>query len=214
MLNTVFIVKEFAFAIMGALVIIYGLIILTGRKFMIKGEHNSIFTIFIIILFNVIRYFEYFLSSGMSNSIVSILFNDIRYIEWGQILSLLFITFLFILAVMINMGRYTLTNVKSQMVLDTLTEILKEKGISYEEEEDSVILRDFDNKRISYIQSLNSVELSLRDIRKTSLYKELKKELGCRIKKIKVRVFPATGLFLIGLGVITMAIPLFFGKIL
>jgi hypothetical protein len=209
-----FIVKEFAFTITGALIIIYGLIILTGRKFMIKQEHNSIFTIFIITLFNVIRYFEYFLSRGMSDSIKSILFNDIRYIGWGEMFYLLFIAFLFIVAVMINMGRYTLTNVNSQMVLDTLTEILKEKGISYEEEENSVILSNFDNKIISYKQSFNSVEVDLREIRKNSFYKELKKELGLRIKKIKVRVFPTTGLFLIGLGVITMAIPQYIGKIL
>lgn len=208
-----FIVKEFAFTITGILIIIYGLIVLTGRKFMIKREYDSIFTIFIIILFNIIRYIEYVLSSGRSNNIISILL-DLRYIGWGEMFYLLFIAFLFIVAVMINMGRYTLTNVNSQMVLDTLTEILKEKEISYEEEVSSVILRDFDNKIISYKQSFNSVEVDLREIRKTSFYKELKKELGCRIKKIKVRVFPTTGLFLIGLGVITMAIPQYIGKIL
>jgi hypothetical protein len=212
--NTAVTGTEFAFVVTGVLIIIYGLIIFTGRKFMIKREYDSIFTIFIIILFNALRYFEDVLSSGRSHNIVSILFNDIRYIEWGDVLSLLFITFIFILAVMITIGRYTLINVNSKMVLDTLTEILKEKGISYEEEENYVILRDLDNKRISYTQSLNSAEVDLRDIRKTSFYKELKQELGCRIKKIKVRVFPATGLLLIGLGVITMAIPQYLGKIL
>lgn len=68
-------------------------------------------------------------------------------------------------------------------------------------------------KRISYTQSLNSVEITFKDIRNFDFYKELKEELRCRIKKLKLEIFPSTGLFYTVLGVIVIIVLQYLQKV-
>ena len=93
--------------VVGTLIILYGFILLTRKKFMVNREFEGILVFFI-----------------------STLKVTIEYIERGYILSFIFIIALpvCVLVIMITRGKYTLTNVNSHNVSTTLTEILKEKG--------------------------------------------------------------------------------------
>lgn len=171
--------------ISGVLVILYGLILLTRRKFMVKRGYLNIFIFF-----------------------MSTLNPTIKLMEMGYGFPLLFIGILliFALVIIISRGRYTLTNINEKMVSSTLIDILEEKNLSYEEDKNTVILEDYDSKQISYRQSLNSVEINLTEILTLPFYKELKVELRTRIKAINLTVFPTLGCSLIILGAIFLMI--------
>ncbi|ABR48032.1 hypothetical protein Amet_1866 [Alkaliphilus metalliredigens QYMF] len=140
---------------LGTLFILQGLILLTRRKFMVRREYDGVFYAFITILSPII------------------LLN-----KMGYETRLIFIGILpfIVFVIIVTRGRYTIYNVNTQMVSSALTDILEAKGMSYEEEKSSVILKDYDNKRISYTQSLNSVEVNLKDARKLLFYEELRTE--------------------------------------
>ncbi|ABR47993.1 hypothetical protein Amet_1823 [Alkaliphilus metalliredigens QYMF] len=166
---------------LGALFILQGLILLTRRKFMVRREYDRVLHAFFIILGPIL------------------LLN-----KMGHETRLLFIGVLpfIVFVIIVTRGRYTIYNVNTQMVSSALTDILEAKGMSYEEEKSFIIFKDYDNKRISYTQSLNSVEINLRDARKLRFYEELRTELRSGIKDINLTVFPATGLFFIVIGAI------------
>lgn len=92
--------------ISGVLVILYGLILLTRRKFMVKRGYLNIFIFF-----------------------MSTLNPTIKLMEMGYGFPLLFIGILliFALVIIISRGRYTLTNINEKMVSSTLIDILEEK---------------------------------------------------------------------------------------
>ncbi|MCC5910025.1 MAG: hypothetical protein JJT76_06260 [Clostridiaceae bacterium] len=165
--------------ILGVLIVLFGLVILTRRKFMVKRGFINTFIFFMIILNRIIGMFQR-----------------------GYGFSYLFIVLLPLLAlvIIISKGRYLLTNVNKEIVSSTLIDILEEKNISYEEDKNAVILADYDNKRISYNQSLNIVEINLKDVINLPFYKELKAELRSRIKAIHFKIFPTLEIFLIVLG--------------
>ncbi len=169
----------------GVLLILYGLILLTRKKFMVRREYDGVFVFFI-----------------------ATLHPTISLIEMGYGLQVLFICILpvTVIIILLARGRFTITNVNEQMVSSILTDILIEKNISYEKEKNSVVLKDYDNKRITYPQTLNSVELNLKDIRNLSIYEDVKIELRSRIKEVKSTVFPSTGVFFLGLGIIIMVV--------
>lgn len=177
--------------IWGVAITLYGLILLTRRKLMIRRVYDFLFLFFIT----------------MSNTTIELI--KMGYWIWPLLITAL----LFILAIIITRDRFTLTNVNSQMVSSVLTDILKEKNISYKQDENNITLKDYDNKRISYTQSLNSVEINFKDIRSFDFYKELKEELRCRIKKLKLEIFPSTGLFYTVLGVIVIIVLQYLQKV-
>lgn len=74
-------------------------------------------------------------------------------------------------------------NTDTKMVGLILTTLLREKGISYEENENAVILKDYDNKQISYKKSFDSVEVNLKEITDLSFYEALNRELWLRVIK-------------------------------
>ncbi|AOY76798.1 hypothetical protein [Clostridium formicaceticum] len=175
----------------GVLIILYGLILLTRKKFMIRRECDGIFIFFFTMLNPAIQIIE--MGYGIKYLIILILSVSA-------------------LVIFIARGRYTLTNVNAEMVLSALTDILNEKNISYGEENNTVILKDYDSRRITYTQSLSSVEVSLKNIRNLSIYEEVKTELKSRIKQIDLTVFPSSGLFYIVLGAILMVGMQYFQK--
>jgi len=175
---------------LGGLIILYGLILLTRNKFMISRKYDAIF-IFIMATLNP----------------------SIELIKMGyEFLILLFDCVILIVLLAISNERYTLTNVNSQMVSNTLTDILKENDIVFEDDDDAIVLKDYDDKRIIYQQSLNSVEVNFKEIRKLPFYNDLKKELKYRIRINSIKLFPSTGVFLIVIGVTFIIILQYLGK--
>ncbi len=137
--------------------------------------------------------------------IIATLNPNIRLIEMGYELNVLFINlFIIVLLIIISRGKFTLTNVTAEMVSTLLIQILEERSISYEERENYIYLKNYEDKCIYYKQSFNSVEINLRNIRTLSFFKEIKKELRLRIKRIESTVFPTIGVIFIVLGVIFM----------
>lgn len=177
--------------IWAALIIVYGLIILTREKFMVRREYVGIFMLFIMLLTPGIRMFE------RGNWILFII-----------VFVIPFSSFL----ILMNRDRYILFNVNNQIVFSILIDILKEKNITFEREKNSIILKNYDNRRIEYSQSLNSVEVNFRGVRKLIISEEIKEELRSRIRKIKVKVFPLAGLFLITIGSIIMVTLLYLSR--
>jgi len=108
---------------------------------------------------------------------------------------------LLIFNIKINRHRFTLTNIDSKMIVPILTGILKEKNISYEKYDKKIVLKDFDNKEITYSQVLNSVDIDFNNIKSISFYKEIEEELKYSVKKIELKVFPSSGLFYVALGI-------------
>jgi len=170
----------------GILTITYGIILLTRRKFMIKRTYFSLFFPGFLILRQSIEL------AKMGN------------LSWP----LLMLTCVFILGILISRYKFTLTNVNSQMVSSILTGILKEKNISCEKYENKIILNNYNNKEIKYIQSLNSVDIDFNHIKSLPFYKEIEEELRDRIKKLEVMIFPYSGLFYLVLGIIIMIVVL------
>lgn len=74
---------------------------------------------------------------------------------------------------------YILEYTDTKKVEQILTGILREKNISYVEEENTIILNDY-NKHIYYRKILNSVEVNLEEVTDLSFYKELNRELWLR----------------------------------
>jgi len=84
--------------------------------------------------------------------------------------------------------------------MDVVTTILEEKDIAHLIEDEQVVLGGQERLIISFEQSMNSVELNLREIDKLPLYKELLEELKIRLSGKKSAGFPSTGVFLIAAG--------------
>jgi len=116
-----------------------------------------------------------------------------------------------LLATTIHKGRFTLVNVTNPMVMETVTAILEEKDIAHLIEDEQVVLGGQERLIISFQQSMNSVELNLREIGKLPIYKELLEELKIRLREKKSVGFPSTGVFLIvGGGLLSTMMVLLF----
>lgn len=164
--------------VFAVIIILYGFILLTRKKFMVRRTYDRLFILYLAIL----------------NPTISL-------IEMGYGLQLFIsISLVTVLMIIIGRGRYIITNVNAQMVSSILVDILKERNLSYDEKKNTVILKNYDNKRIIYIQTLNSVEVNLKNVRNLPIYEEIKTKLKSRIKEVNVTVFPFLGLFYIGLG--------------
>lgn len=165
--------------------IVYGIVILTRKKIMVKRMYES------ILLF-------VFIMSRPSLELSS----------QGYSLQFFFIVVLplALLYYLILKDRYTFININNEMVSDALTEILKDLEISYEESKNTLMLKEFMGKKITFTQSLNSVEINFREINDLSFYKHLKTELKVRINKMERKVFPSTGIFYTALGVVMLVL--------
>jgi len=171
--------------IFGAILILIGIIFSLRRIYIIRREYITIFIMFIPAL-----------SPILNNR-----------------LSFFWIVFLpmALLATTIHKGRFTLVNVTNPMVMETVTAILEEKDIAHLIEDEQVVLGGQERLIISFQQSMNSVELNLREIGKLPIYKELLEELKIRLREKKSVGFPSTGVFLIvGGGLLSTMMVLLF----
>lgn len=176
--------------IQGSIILLYGLVLLTRKKFMMSGVYVSILSFFIITMFWITQS-----------------------IEMGRgLIVLIFAILMIILGIMINTGKYTITNTNTKILLSILTNILEEKDIVYEQEGKSVKLTGYNNKSISYTQSMNTVSINLHDIKNLQLYEEIKKELKIKIKEIDEVVFPTEGVIMLGLGVFFIVMIIYLEK--
>ena len=171
--------------ILGATLISFGSILSLKRIYIIRREYITIFLMFFSFL-------PQMLNTGLS-------------FFWLVFLAMA------LLAATIHKGRFTLVNVTTPMVMDVVTSILEEKDIAYLIEDEQVVLVGQERLIISFQQSLNSVELNLREIGKLPIYKELLEELKIRLSGKKSAVFPSTGVFFIVVGGLfsTMMVMLF-----
>lgn len=176
--------------IQGSIMVLYGLILLTRKKFMVNRIYQSIFSFLIITMFWIAQSIE------MGRGLIIIIFNIV----------------MIILAIMINKGKYTITNINTKILLSILTNILEEKDIVYEQEEKSIKLTGYNNELISYTQSMNTVMINLYDIKGLPLYEEIKKELKIKVKEIDEVVFPTEGAIMLGLGVFFIAMIIYLEK--
>lgn len=165
--------------VFAALCLLYGIIISSRVKLMVKEEYETLFMTFLGVFV-------------------------LMELNYGFNLMFIGILPISILIILITSGRYVITNMKAHMVSSILIDILKEKEISFEEENNIIFLKDYDNKRIAYKQVSSSVVVNMKDIRNLSLNKELEAKLKSRIKKIDTIVFPTQGLFFIVIGIVSM----------
>ncbi len=176
---------------LGSIIILYGCVLLTGKRFMINRLYEGFFTFFIVMLKPTLDLYE------MRYEFIKAVKKDS-----GLYLLPILLLALIILIIQRTRHRYIIANANSKMISATITDILKEKNISYEEAIDNVTLLDYDNKRISYKQSMNSVDVDLDDIQTINFYKELKEELRGRIKGIDLKIFPKAGFFYMTTGIV------------
>ena len=171
------------FWIVGFVIVFYGAIFMSRRKFFIDRRYE--FTIFILVL--------YMVPVMMSLSINIYIF----------------LLFILIVSFFRFKGRYTVSNINGEMFEQVLLSILNEKNISYEKQKGAVALTGYGDKRITYKQSMNSIDANFRDIYELDFYKTLKEEIKSRIKLIEERLFPSTGLFYIVIGIVFMVFILY-----
>lgn len=179
--------------IMGALILVHGLFLMTRKKYMVSRGYGYIFDKFVFILLVLINRIE---------------FTSINQVKMNQkLFDLLFVLILlsivWLIAVIKNRGVYTIYNVNAHMIKSTLTDILKEKNISYGEKGNKIILKAYD-ETIPYKHSFSSVNIYFNDIRHLFFYKELITELKIRIKEIDSKVFPKLGIVHVMLGMIIL----------
>ncbi|MBS4539574.1 hypothetical protein GOQ27_13955 [Clostridium sp. D2Q-11] len=172
----------------GIILIIHGIVLLTRRKFIEKGEFGYIFVMFISMTPLIMDTFE------------------MEYGKYHLLGLLIVITPVWIMLIVLNRENYTIRNIKGEMVKSILIDILNEKDISYEEEKNKLILKNYKNKTIYCRGSFNSVDIKFREIRDLPFYKELKKELKIKIKRINQKTFPLSGLLHIFVGIVFIII--------
>ncbi len=164
----------------GALTICYGLILLRGKRIMVPRTLDSSLL-----------------------SLVLLLNPSIALMKSGYTLPILFTSsVLLIFAYVMTKGKYTITNVNMDMVKVAIIDVLKAKDIKYIEEEKDIILNEYQYTRLSLSQSMNSVEINLKDAKELEFYQELYSGLVDKLRKIEDKVFPSTSVFYIALGTI------------
>lgn len=163
--------------------IAYGIVILTRKKIILKRMYESIF-IFLLL---------------MSKPLIDLS-------SQGHSLQYFFIVILplALLYYLIIKDRYILININYEMALEALTGILRDLDISYEENKNTLLLIDHMGKKISFNQSLNTVDINFKEISDLSFYKSIKSQLKIRINKLEEKVFPYAGILYISLGVIML----------
>lgn len=170
----------------GAIIILYGILLLTRRKFAIRETYVNLFFPGILILPQMME--------------------AIKEGKWLWALPLWIGAF--IIVIVVGKYRVTLTNVDSQMVSTALAGVLKEQGISYEKYKNRIILKEYEHKEIKYMNSLNSVSIDFNGIKDLPFYKEVEGALIHSIQKNDEKVFPSAGLFYMALGVVLLVIVL------
>ena len=103
-------------------------------------------------------------------------------------------------------GRYTIINVKIEAVMPVITKLLDKKGITYEVIDNSVVLTNYENKKINCEDVLNSTQINFRDIIRLPVYDNVKDSLLTKVKLIKETIFPSMGVLFIMLGTILIVI--------
>ncbi len=103
-------------------------------------------------------------------------------------------------------GKYDIANIKKGTLIPIITNLLDEKGIIYEVIDNSVVLTNYDNKKIKWREFLDSAEINFRDIRKLPIYRDIKDSLISKVKLFKETVFPIMGVFFIVAGIILIAL--------
>ena len=116
--------------------------------------------------------------------------------------------FIVIFSYVIMKGRYIITNIKTETLMPAITDLLDEKEIIYEVIDNSVVLANYDNKKIKCTEFLNSTEIDFRGIRRLPFYGDIKNSLISKVKLIKETVFPSMGVFYIVAGIILIAVAL------
>lgn len=177
---------NFLYLLLGIFVTIIGFFLLTRKKFMVKNNYH-ILVLTIIVL------------AGLSKAI-----------KTSPTPYALIIFILGLALIMGGRGSYCVYNVNEKMIYSTLISILNEKGIHYMEDRNSVVLKDYNDKSISYKkQSNDSIVINLEDIIDLPFYGEIRLELRTKIKNIHDVIFPTTGVLLIVLGIVNVASVLF-----
>lgn len=117
-----------------------------------------------------------------------------------------FFLLLLLVVIIITQGKYIVYNTKTQAITDLMVKILDERNINYELNDASINLLDYDNVKIAFKESLNSVEVKFKGIRKVAGYKDLIHSFKILAKKLPERAFPSSGVFLIIFGVIIIIV--------
>lgn len=170
----------------GAIGILYGILLLTRRKFAIRETYVNLFFPGVLILPQMME--------------------AIKEGKWLWAVPLLIGALILVIAV--GKHRITLTNVDSLMVATALTGVLKEQGISYEKYKNRIILKEYENKEIKYMHSLNSVSIDFNRIKDLPFYKEVEGALIHSIQKNDEKVFPSSGILYMVIGVVLLVIVL------
>ncbi|MBM7613834.1 hypothetical protein [Alkaliphilus hydrothermalis] len=162
--------------IVGVIFILTGILLSKRRIYIIRREYIAIF----IMLF----------------STLPIILNNRFSFVWIVFLPMT------LLALTIHKGRFTFVNATTPMTMDAVTAILDDKNITHLIEHEQVVLGGHKRLIISFQQSMNTVEMDLREISDLPIYKELLDELKHTLNGKRSTLFPLAGFFMIGLGML------------
>lgn len=121
----------------------------------------------------------------------------------------IFSIILIVLIGLIYQRKYIIFGLSLNTVIEILKDILNEEGISYYEEERSIILEGYGDKSIFYRKSWDSVEITLKEIRDLTFYETIKDKLKVKIQKVDEKLFPTNGVFYLISGIGLMMLILF-----
>lgn len=175
------------YGIFGIICFVWGVYLLRGKAVFISRriDISLFFLITIAPLLNLLFIVPGFMPDSYTSSIVALL---------GGYFFLGFFIFIFL------HGRYAVVNAKKSSVLSMIIDVLDEKNIHFILEDSSIKFTDYDNSEILVWGIGNSVEVSLKGIRKLPIYKDLVQSIKLRTKQNQEKVFPTTGLFMSILG--------------
>lgn len=168
-----------AYQIISLLLIAYGIIISTRKKFIVSGMVEQSFILVMLTINSV--------NTGIERK-------DMGFaIAFPLILAVVF-------ALLVH-GKYTVYNVTGHEIESLIDKILCEKDIGHEIHKDSIWLKDCGDE-IPIHASFNTVEINLRQVRKTDVYAVIRDGIKSRLGKIEEKHFSFSSIMYIALGVI------------
>jgi hypothetical protein len=180
---------EFLLLTTSLIFVAFGLLIFSGKRFMIHKSFVQLFSQYIIFANFTISMMRY----GV-NGIFDILFICI------PILIILIITFF------LNKRKYYIYNIDTEELKKYIANFLKCSDIEYELKDNTIIIENSLEKQISFDKDIDDFILNMSDLHDSKVYFGLKNNIKTNLNSLKKERCLLTGIFYMFLGVFLTSI--------
>ncbi|MCT4604771.1 MAG: hypothetical protein N4A64_01495 [Marinisporobacter sp.] len=181
------------FFIFSLIPILLGIIIIKGKKIIVS------------------RTFEQFLIAFIFISLSTIKGN--HSIDYDDVYSVIIVSFISTIMLFLFLkGNYALYNTHSIDIIPLIIESLEECHIDYTLKENTIIIPQYNNRRIDLNNDSGCTRMDLSELREIHVHKKLLLQIKSKLNSINNKYFPTYGVVLVILGVFWMGL-LSYGRI-